>query len=199
MRASVGKPTLRVDKTKALAKLIQIKFLPRGSDANRLGERKSVPGPNHCRDPFLALSRIRRVIGEGPDPTPLREPQRGVYRRLVRMGRCIRAIRRVDAGLAQLIGKPAFAVAAGAQRSRFGECVGRVIDQPEFREPIGERFQVRGAVTLPSALADLAVEILAKLGARRRIFADIAKRDLTQVLAIQRRSRATGRVPGLHA
>jgi len=132
------------------------------------------------------------VIGERPDPPPLREPQRGVDRCLVGMRQCIGAVRLFDARVSQLIGEPAFAVTAGAQRPRFGECICRVIDQPEFGEAIRERFQVRDAVAVPSALADLAVEILAKLGAGSRIFTDVAERELTQLPGIERRRRAAG-------
>lgn len=199
MRVSVGKPTLRLDEPNAFPKLIQVNFLTWSEVGNRFGEPESVPRSNHCRDPFLALAGIDDLSREWPDPSPLREAKCRLDRFLVGKRCGPGAVRFFDARLPQVVGEPPLAIAASAQRPRFRHRISRIVDQPELGEPIGKLLEVRCSISRPAALANLPREILAKLGTRRRIFADISKRELPQPLSVERRGGAAGLRTSLHA
>ena len=115
MRTSVGKPTLRNDEPKPVPKLIQVNFRVRREARNRLGDRESVAGANHCCDPFLALLWVRRNCCKRANPSSTRKIERGIDRRIVRERRGVSSVRLLDSRVPQLVDQPPLAIAAGGQ------------------------------------------------------------------------------------
>src|SRR5437868_1083600 len=132
MRTCVGKPTLRVDDAKTFSKLSYVNFAARRERRNGLGEGESMAGANHRRDPLLALKGIGSRGCERSEPLALGKAQRGIEGRFVGMRIGWRAVRLVDTSHPQLVGKPALAVAARAQRARLGHRVDAVVHIAEL-------------------------------------------------------------------
>src|SRR5438067_11291923 len=109
-----------------------------------------------------------------------------------------RAARLVDTSHPQLVGEPALAVAARAQRARLGHRVDAVVHIAELSKSVGQLLQI-GRAAHPPALPNLAREILSRPRAGRRIFADISEGELLQSVRVERDRLAAGPGQCLHA
>jgi hypothetical protein len=69
-------------------------------------------GADHGRDPLVALRPLNRTAGERPKPPPFRKAERHSHRLALGMRIGGGALALLDPGQPQLIGEPAFAVAA---------------------------------------------------------------------------------------
>src|SRR5438270_13110479 len=129
-------------------------------------------GTEHRRNPLLALGPLSVLHRERPDPPAACEAQRGVDRFGIRGIEGRAAVIPIHSGLAQLLGQPPLAVAATAQRARLGQRIRSVVDIAELGKAAGQRVDIGLALAVPAALAELALEVCAKLYPRRRISSD---------------------------
>ena len=104
-----------------------------------------------------------------------------------------------DARMPKLLGQSPLAVATGAERPRLRQRICRIVDEAELCKAVRKLLEIRGGAAVPAALAQLAGEIGAELRPRRRIFADIAKREFPKLLGVQRRRRSACLVRWPHA
>src|SRR6185503_5580098 len=97
-----------------------------------------------------------------------------------------------DPGNPQFVIEAALAIAAAAERLRLRQRISRIVDIAELAKALREPLELGFARAVPTPLADLAREIGAKLRARRRVAADIAKRELLQPPGVERRPLPEG-------
>src|SRR3954471_669040 len=187
MRASVGKPTLVSGEPRALGDLSAID-LAAGRKADDLaGQREGMAGADHRRQRFLAVLVVaRRRRGEGPEPPPFGESQRGGQRFAIGVVAGGFAVGLLDAGRAQLVDQPPLAVAAAAQRLRLGQCVGGIVDIALACEPRRNALEIGFEFAAPTPLPDFAGEVGSKFGAGRREALDIAQSQLLEPGRIER-------------
>jgi len=150
---------------------------------------------DHCRHGAFALPRIGGLSGIRTDRSPAGKTKRGLDR--FGLGQFTRVARFLlgDAGHRQRLTHPPLAKTAPAQRPRFRQRIGAIIDVTELDQPIGEPVQRRIAIPIPAPLAQLALEIDDQLGLAGGEAADIAQRELIQrttPVVIGRTSRRTG-------
>jgi hypothetical protein len=155
-------------------------------------QRERMPRSDHRRDRLLALLGIRGRSGERPDPAPLGEAERRFDRLSVGMVARRGAVFLADPCNPQFVIEAALAIAAAAERLRLRQRISRVVDIAELAKALREPLELGFARAAPPPLADLAREIGAKLRARRRVAADIAKRELLQPPGVERRPLPEG-------
>ena len=88
----------------------------------------------------------------------------------------------VDPVRAKLLIEPSPAVAAAAQRLGFHQRISGIIDIAELAKAPRESFDVGLPVAVPAALPELPREIGSQLRPARRVPADIAQRELFELL-----------------
>ena len=99
---------------------------------------------------------------------------------------CLAAVGLFDAREPKLLLKPALAIAAAAQRLRFGKRIGGIVDIAELAKASREPIKVRFSRFTPSPFADLAHEVGAELRPSGRVAANVSKREFRQPLGVER-------------
>ena len=127
----------------------------------------------HGADRFLPRDGIQWRSRKGSDPPPLRQPQRRLDSSVLRRIHRLAAIILVDMRNVERLFDPPRAVAAPAEDPRFRQSISRVVDIAEERQPVGNGGQRRVTLPFPSALAQLAAQIVDQLAARRGEAPDI--------------------------
>ena len=174
--------------TKLIGKLLRIDVVRRSHADDRASKRKIMAGAKHGGERLVAIRRSGTVAPrERADPPPFGETHRRDDGFLFGMGQGGVAILFIDTGGAKRTGEPALAVAAHDERPRLGQRIAGVVNIAALGETVGNTAWVGRRAPAPPALAKLAAEINAQLGASRREPLDVAQGEVVQPLFVQRR------------
>src|SRR6185295_7376481 len=98
------------------------------------------------------------------------------------------AVGLLDAGRAQLLHQPPFAIAAAAERLRLRQRVSGIVDIALACETRRDALEIGFALTAPAPLPDLAAEVGTELRTGRRKAFDIAQSHVLEPCRIEGRT-----------
>jgi len=142
--------------------------------------------PEHRCERAPAPVAIRLFACEGADSFAPGKGHRGIMGAGPGDGACRRGIITIDAGSLERLADPPLSVAAPPKRRRARLGKDTVVDIAKGSEPIHQRLDRGGRLTIPAALGDLARQIGTEFRSRGCITADIMEREPFESSRIER-------------
>ena len=156
---------------------------------------EGVAGAQHRADLLFAARTVARLVAKRAEAAFAGQGQRGAPLG-AQPGADFLAHLRSDPGRTQRLADPVLAKPAAQQAAAFRAGIGGIIDIARADQPFDQCSGFRLALAFPAALAQLAPQIIFKLGRAGRKPGDIGQRQLLQPGRIERPRRARGALYG---
>lgn len=157
------------------------------------GDVRIMPRPQERGDLLLPGGMIRCLLGKGSDTALASEGLGGREPVPIRFFPRELPFGFSNACSAQAFFHPPCAIAPAPKRAGACRGISRIVHIAQFREAVGQRFDVRqGAILRPASFPQFSSQIGEQLRARGRITASIMQRQLLQRLAVQGSGRLSG-------